>query len=274
MTGPCVAPRSEAEPEATQCGLQDRHQHPFVSLDDSESLSASDSPQSDSAKAAHKLLAAAGTEVRRFGEGGRIDSPLTPDASSLAPPHDSVLVAHTSTSPLPSSAPSVSSVVNPFSPASFAPLSLPSSVPSVSSVFQSSSTAPPDSGLSTQDSPAFLSPNDPDFNPSDLPARRPLVYPLIPEIYSQYPMDKLPPIPEEFTGEEIDTFEATLRTRSAFPKPLFRKLVAWRNHCVSFKLTLPLPVTWQMTRDRNPWTPHRRVPASPTEPSSHTANET
>lgn len=76
-----------------------------------------------------------------------------------------------------------------------------------------------------------------------------------------YGTRELPPVPAPFTPAEIELFEATLQTQDPFPKPLYKRLADWRDHCGCSNSKHPLPVTYELLQDRNPWRPKRPAAA-------------
>ncbi|MFT3686162.1 MAG: hypothetical protein QM783_14780 [Phycisphaerales bacterium] len=128
-----------------------------------------------------------------------------------------------------------------------APTLLPSSVPSVSSVFQSPSDV---------ENPLVLAETSP-----PVPRLTP-VYPPAPPRDPRWDPSQLPQAPAKFTDEEIDLFEATLRTQDPFSKQLHQRLVQWWNYCACYTFEHPLPVTFTLLGDRDPWHAAKRALAS------------
>ncbi|MDP1661667.1 MAG: hypothetical protein Q8L55_07100 [Phycisphaerales bacterium] len=111
---------------------------------------------------------------------------------------------------------------------------------------------PHDSGLSTHDSDASPRNSSLVTHTSPPPPRLTPNYPPIPP----KPLYRRPGpvvVPAHFTNDEIDFFEATLRTQDPFPKPLYRRLIEWRVHCNDYYLDYPLPITHETLAARSPW---------------------
>lgn len=74
--------------------------------------------------------------------------------------------------------------------------------------------------------------------------------------------------------DEIDLFEATLRTQSRFPLALYRPLIESRVHCNVEHLEHPQPVNRETLNARTQEAAARRTPGNLSEQSSQTASWT